>query len=323
MAQRFEDFAYNPDRKPDMQYGNVLRDIRDLGKESISGMDVPSVMLPMQSMEFDLSNGFPLITERDLTRGTTQEIIDNYQSNPERRPLKGPARQGLAEMLAFMNGAATEKELEEWGCNFWRPWVTHEKTSKRGLPDGHLGLGSYGVAFAAFPTDTGKPFDQYEALVGQIKDRPELRTHIVTPFIPDKVTRAPGYQQKTVVVPCHGLQHFIVDPTTGVMDLHHFQRSGDFPVGVPYNMTGYAAVLMMVAQVTGYKPGTLRHVISDAHYYKTSQEAVDIIAEREPFAFPMLHINPEIKNLKDFRVADFEIEEYYAHPPLSMGEVAV
>lgn len=323
MKQTFEDFTYNEVREPDTQYGDILRRLKDCGRAAVSGMDIDSVMLPMQMMEFDLSNGFPAITQRDLTRGTSQAIIESYESRPERRPLAGPLKQGMAEMLAFMNGAATEKELEEWGCNFWKPWLTHEKTSKRGLPDGHLGLGSYGVAFAAFPTDTGKPFDQYEALIGQIKSRPELRTHIVTPFVPDKITRAPGYQQKTVVVPCHGLQHYIIDPATGVMDLHHFQRSGDVPVGIPYNMTGYAAMLLMVAQVTGYKPGTLRHVVSDAHYYKTSQDAVDTMVQREPYPFPMLHVNPEITNLRDFRVSDFEIEGYIAHPPLAMGEVAV
>lgn len=323
MAQRFEDFSYKESREPDAQYGDLLRRLRERGRAAVSGMDIESVMLPMQHMEFDLSNGFPVITERDLTRGTTREIIDNYQSKPERRPLTGPLKQGMAEMLAFMNGAATQKELEEWGCNFWKPWLTHEKTSKRGLPDGHLGLGSYGVAFAAFPTDTGAPFDQYEALVEQIRDRPELRTHIITPFVPDKITRAPGHEQRTVVVPCHGLQHFIVDTATGVMDLHHFQRSGDVPVGVPYNMTGYAAMLMMVSQVTGYKPGTLRHVISDAHYYVSSEQAVDTMLDREPFPFPKLHVNPEIKELRDFRVSDFEIEGYVAHPPLKMGEVAV
>lgn len=323
MAERFEDFSYKETREPDTQYGDLLRRLRDTGRTAVSGMDMGSVMLPMQYMEFDLSNGFPAITERDLTRGTTDEIIANYQPKPERRPVAGPLKQGLAETLAFMNGAATQKELEEWGCNFWNPWLTHEKTSKRGLPEGHLGLGSYGVAFAAFPTDTGTPFDQYEALVGQINSRPELRTHIITPFVPDKITRAPGYQEKTVVVPCHGLQHFIVDPATGVMDLHHFQRSGDVPVGVPYNMTGYAATLLMVAQVTGYKPGTLRHIISDAHYYTASQEAVETMSERESFPYPKLHVNPEIKNLRDFRVSDFEIEEYYAHAPLKMGDLAV
>ena len=321
--QHFEDFTYDEIREADHQYGDLLARLRETGRAAVSGMDIPSVKLEVQTMSFDLSNGFPLVTQRDLTRGTTQAIIDNYESNPTRRPLAGPLKQGIAEMLAFMNGAVTEGELAEWGNKFWKPWLTHEKTSKRDLPDGHLGLGSYGAAFAAFPTDTGTPFDQYAALIEQIRTRPELRTHIITPFIPDKITRAPGYKQRTVVVPCHGLQHYQVDPATGVIDLVHFQRSGDVPVGIPYNMAGYAAMLMMVAQVTGYKPGTLHHVISDAHYYCTSEAAVDEMISREPFPFPKFHINPDIKELKDFRVSDFEIEDYYAHPPLSMGEVAV
>lgn len=323
MGSRFEDFTFYENREADTQYNDLLRRLRERGHQAVSGMDLPSIMLPVQVMQFDMANGFPAITERDLSRGTSRQIIDNYQSKPERRPLSGPLKQAAAEMLAFINGAATQKELEEWGCNWWAPWLTHEKTSKRGLPDGHLGLGSYGVAFSAFPTDTGQTFDQYEALIGQINSRPELRTHIISPFIPDKITRAPGFQQKTVVVPCHGLQHYQIDPETGVMDLVHFQRSGDVPIGVPYNMTGYAMTLMMVAQVTGYKPGVLRHIISDAHYYTPSQETVDTMLAREPYPFPKLHLNPEIKRLRDFRVSDFEIEDYIAHPPINMGEVAV
>jgi thymidylate synthase len=286
-------------------------------------MDQPSTEVLGHTMVFDLANGFPLITQRDLTRGTTQRIIDSYEPNTNRRPIAGPAKQALGEILGFMNGARTQEELEAYGCNFWKPWTTDErKAAKRGLELGDLGPGSYGAAFHDFPDGEGT-FDQYEAMIAQIKDRPELRTHFISPFIPPLVSRAPGRQQKVLVVPCHGLQHYNIDVDNKEISLVHWQRSADTPIGLPFNMAHYAALLMMVGQVTGYKPRELVFQISNAHIYKQHDELADEIISREPFAFPKVTIDPDVKNLKDFRVEHFEVEDYKAHPPIAMGGTAV
>jgi thymidylate synthase len=222
-----------------------------------------------------------------------------------------------------MNGARTQEELEAYGCNFWKPWTTDErKAAKRGLELGDLGPGSYGAAFHDFPDGEGT-FDQYEAMIAQIKDRPELRTHFISPFIPPLVSRAPGRQQKVLVVPCHGLQHYNIDVDNKEISLVHWQRSADTPIGLPFNMAHYAALLMMVGQVTGYKPRELVFQISNAHIYKQHDELADEIISREPFAFPKVTIDPDVKNLKDFRVEHFEVEDYKAHPPIAMGGTAV
>ena len=314
---------YHQDRTPDHQYHELLQTLHETGRAAASGMDEGSRELLGHMMRFDLRNGFPLITERDLTRGTTPEIIANYESNPGKRPVAGAVKQGLAEIIGFINGARTQEELESYGCKFWRPWTTDEaKAKKRGLELGDLGPGSYGAAFHDFP-DGDTTFDQYAAMIEQIKSRPELRTHIISPFIPPYISRAPGRTQKVLVVPCHGLQHYNIDTVNKEISLVHWQRSADVPIGLPFNMVHYGALLMMVGQVTGYTPKELVFQISNAHVYNQHHDHVEELLSREPMAFPRLTIDPSIKKLEDFRVEHFWIEEYHAHPPMNMGGTAV
>ena len=314
---------YRQDRAPDYQYHELLQRLHETGHAAVSGMDEGSRELLGHMMRFDLRNGFPLITERDLTRGTTPEIIANYESNPGKRPVAGAVKQGLAEIIGFINGARTQEELESYGCKFWRPWTTDEaKAKKRGLELGDLGPGSYGAAFHDFP-DGDTTFDQYAAMIGQIKARPELRTHIISPFIPPYISRAPGRTQKVLVVPCHGLQHYNIDTVNKEISLVHWQRSADVPIGLPFNMVHYGALLMMVGQVTGYTPKELVFQISNAHIYDQHDEHVEELLAREPMAFPRLTIDPSVKRLEDFRVEHFWIEDYNAHPPMNMGGTAV
>ncbi|OYX53583.1 thymidylate synthase [Candidatus Saccharibacteria bacterium 32-50-13] len=314
---------YRQDRAPDYQYHELLQRLHETGHAAVSGMDEGSRELLGHMMRFDLRNGFPLITERDLTRGTTPEIIANYESNPGRRPVAGAVKQGLAEIIGFINGARTQEELESYGCKFWRPWTTDEaKAKKRGLELGDLGPGSYGAAFHDFP-DGDTTFDQYAAMIEQIKARPELRTHIISPFIPPYISRAPGRTQKVLVVPCHGLQHYNIDTVNKEISLVHWQRSADVPIGLPFNMVHYGALLMMVGQVTGYTPKELVFQISNAHIYDQHDEHVEELLAREPMAFPRLTIDPSVKRLEDFRVEHFWIEDYNAHPPMNMGGTAV
>lgn len=316
--------SYQPEREPDHQYRDLLERIRKTGNTALSGMDEGSQEILGHMMRFDLSNGFPLITERDLTRGTTQEIIDGYESNAALRPVAGAVKQGLAEIIAFINGARTQEELEYYGCKFWKPWTSDpKKAEKRGLELGDLGSGSYGAAFHDFPTLEEGGFNQYKTMIEQIKSRPELRTHIITPFIPQYISRAPGRQQKVLVVPCHGLQHYNVDVNNKEISLVHWQRSADVPIGLPFNMVHYAALLMMVSQVTGYKPKELVFQLSNAHIYNQHETIVAELLQRESLPFPKLYIDPTVENIEDFRVEHFSIEDYIAHPPMNMGGTAV
>jgi thymidylate synthase len=134
-------------------------------------------------MKFDLDQAFPAITERDLS---------SFWKKP------------IDELAAFVNGATTEEELRQYGCDWWGPWTREEKTRNKGLRPGELGPGSYGGAFHHFPTAEGATFNQFKHLVEQIREHPYLRTHFVTPWIPQYQVRGHGKVPRTTIAPCHG-----------------------------------------------------------------------------------------------------------------------
>lgn len=295
--------AYKPyaERTPDFQYQNLLRDILENGvrDKSQTGTDTITRM-GTTPMRFRLDNGFPVITERSI---------------------KGFWKAPIGELMAFINGARTLEQLEEFGCSWWDSWATDEKCAKRGLAPGDLGPGSYGAAFHDFPTKEGESFNQFKYLVQQIKENPHLKTHIVTPFVPQYIYRVEGRQQKVVVVPCHGLLHIRI--INGKLTLAMWQRSGDVPIGVPSNMVQYAALTMALAHVTGYEPYEYIHTISDAHIYVDQVDAVKEVISRDPRPFPTVTMNTEKTDLFDFRKDDFELADYDPHPAIKGIPVAI
>lgn len=290
---------YKPaqDRTPDQQYKDLLRRIMEEGRVVETQMDEQAKMVFGHQMRFPLENGFPLVTERDLS-GKFME-------------------QGLGELIAFLHGARTQSELEEFGVRWWKPWVSKEKTAKRGLAEGDLGPGSYGPAWRAFPTSEGQPFDQITHMLEQIKEKPHLRTHLAIPWIPQYIGRGKGKTQKVVVVPCHGFVH--VEVWNGEMSLHHYQRSADVPVGLVFNMLQYAALLMMLAQVTGNTPKELVYTISDAHIYDRQYEVVEDLLKRETRVFPTMTMDPNITDLFQFRPEHFQLSDYDPHEAMVIG----
>ena len=320
---------YNEDRIPDMQYKNILKLLDSHGNINMSGMDVSNVSYTKGVVvNHSLSNGAPIMTERDLMRGSTPEIIAGYESDLSLRPITGPLKQAVGEVLAFMNGARTQQELEYYGCkSFWKPWTegpeAERKAKKRGLEIGDLGPGSYGPAFHDFPTAEGESFNQFENLINQINDRPELKTHIITPFIPQYISRAPGRQQKVLIVPCHGLLHFHVDVFKDEISLTHWQRSADAPVGLPFNFVHYVVVLMVIGHFTGYKPTDLNTMLSDVHKYPMFEKEIKELISRLVYPFPKLFIDPTVTKLSDLRTKHFKIQDYKANPPMSMKGTAV
>lgn len=284
------------ERTPDHQYHDLLSRIFKDGTEVHPIQGEKSKMVLGHQMRFDMNNGFPMITERDLS---------------------GKFMLGaLGEHIGFLHGARTHEELSKFGCPWWDKWVTPEKCAIFGLPPGDLGPGSYGAAWANFPTSEGAPFNQIAHLIQQIKERPYLRTHLVSPWIPQYTLQHTGLTRKVVVAPCHGWMHVLVFPDTKEISLHHFQRSGDVPVGVVFNMIQYAAFLLMVAQVTGYKPKELVYTLSDAHMYEGQYEKVKELLAREPRRFPTMTLDSSIKDIFDFRPEHFHISDYEPHPKM-------
>jgi thymidylate synthase len=289
-------------RKPDSQYHDLLDRILAEGEEVPTRQGPAALTLLQQTMRFDLENGFPMITERS---------IESFWQKP------------IGELCAFINGATTLPELAEFGCDWWDPWATPAKTGSRGLPPGDIGPGSYGGAFHDFPTSDGGSFDQFAHLVEQIRELPEVRTHFVSPWIPQYQVRGAGKRPQTTIAPCHGWVHVRV--LNGRLHLHMFQRSGDVPVGVPSNMVQYAALLLMLEQLTGYPAASYYHTISDAHIYADQVDKVELMLDRPPRRLPTVHLTREgrlVKDIHEFRAEHFVLADYDPHPGIGRIPVA-
>jgi thymidylate synthase len=287
------------ERTVDTQYKDLLKKIMAEGVEVKPIQGEKAKMIFGHQMHFDLNNGFPLITERDLS---------------------GKFMAGaLAEHIAFLHGAHTHEELSKWGCPWWKRWVTKERCDIFNLPEGDLGPGSYGAAWTNFPTAEGKPFNQIVEVVKQIIERPYLRTHIISPWIPQYTIQHSGLPpRKVVVAPCHGWLHVVTFPETKEISVHHFQRSGDVPVGVVFNIVQYAAFAHMLAQVMGWKAKELVYTLSDAHIYESQYEKVSELLSRESKKFPTLQMNADIKDILDFRPEHFSVTDYEPNPAMTI-----
>lgn len=298
------------ERSADSQYQELLRSILEKGivTPSQQGTDAITLMAP-GPMHFKLNNGFPIINERNMS-----------PKESERLPVT-VWQQAIGEICGFINGARTQEELEKFGCYWWKSWVTEEKCAKRGLETGDLGPGSYGAAFHDFPTPDGGTFNQLKHIVEQIIEEPQLRTHFISPWIPQYIGRGKGKQQKVVVAPCHGWIHLRI--IENKLTLHMFQRSADTPVGLPSNMVQYAALTMILAQVTGTEPYEYIHSVSDAHIFVDQQLAVETMLAREPKSFATMTLNTSKKNIFDFRREDFTLSDYNPHPGISGIPVAI
>jgi thymidylate synthase len=289
------------ERTPDTQYRDNLAYILKHGERVASqqGVDALTVIAP-PSLHYKLENGFPMITERSV---------------------KGFWKGSIGEICAFINGERTLEGLESYGCKFWTPWGTPEKAAKRGLAVGDLGPGSYGAAFHDFPTAEGEQYNQVKNIIEQMIEFPHLRTHFISPWIPQYIIRGTGKQQKVVVAPCHGWIHFrIID---NKLTLHMFQRSADFPVGVPSNMIQYTALLMMVAHVTNTIPHEFIHSFSDAHIYVDQIPNVEELITREPKRLPTVTMINKKDDIFAYRSEDFELSDYEPHPGMKDIPVAV
>ena len=155
--------------------------------------------------------------------------------------------------------------------------------------------------------------DQISEAIEQIKNNPNSRRIIVNAWNVADI-------DNMNLPPCHMFFQFYV--ANGRLSLQMYQRSADTFLGVPFNIASYALLLMMVAQVTGLKAGDFIHTIGDTHLYLNHLEQVDLQLTREPRALPKMKINPDVKNIFDFKYEDFELVDYDPHPHIA-GKVAV
>ena len=202
----------------------------------------------------------------------------------------------IYELLWFLKGDTNVKYLQDNGVRIWNEWADK---------DGNLGP-VYGYQWRSWPDHNGGHIEQ-------IKHNPDSRRLIVSAWnVADIDTMK--------LPPCHCLFQFYV--ANGRLSLQLYQRSADTFLGVPFNIASYALLLMMIAQVTGLKPGEFIHTTGDTHLYLNHLEQVKLQLTREPRPLPKMIINPDVKDIFDFKYEDFTLEGYDAWPHIK-GDVAV
>ena len=261
------------------QYEDFMRHVFEHGvaKGDRTGTGTKSVF--GHQMRFDLREGFPLVTTK-----------------------KVHLKSIILELLWFLRGDSNVRWLQERGCTIWNEWARE---------DGDLGP-VYGVQWRNWPTPEGGHIDQIAEVVRQLKTTPDSRRIIVSAW---NVADLP----KMALMPCHAFfQFYVAPPATpggrGTLSCQLYQRSADIFLGVPFNIASYALLTLMMAQVTGLKPGDFVHTLGDAHIYLNHMDQVNLQLSRDTRALPRMTLNPAVTDLFAFKYEDFTLEGYDPHP---------
>ena len=209
----------------------------------------------------------------------------------------------IYELLWFLKGDTNVKYLQENGVRIWNEWADE---------NGDLGH-VYGYQWRSWPDYKGGHIDQISQVIEQIKNNPNSRRLLVSAWNVAEV-------DEMALPPCHLLFQFYV--ADGRLSLQLYQRSADCFLGVPFNIASYSLLLLMVAQVCGLEPGEFVHTTGDTHLYMNHMEQTDLQLSREPRPLPTMRLNPDVKNIFDFKYEDFELLNYDPHPHIK-GVVAV
>lgn len=203
----------------------------------------------------------------------------------------------IHELIWFLKGESNIKYLHDNGVTIWDEWADK---------NGDLGP-VYGVQWRTWRAADGSTIDQISEVIERIKQKPDDRRLIVSAWNVGEIS-------KMALPPCHAFFQFYV--ANGKLSCQLYQRSADIFLGVPFNIASYALLTMMVAQVCGLKPGEFVHTLGDAHIYSNHMEQVKEQLSREPFPLPEMELNPEVKNIFDFKFEDFKLLGYQHHAPI-------
>ncbi|WP_420410432.1 thymidylate synthase [Hoeflea sp.] len=244
-------------------------------------------------------------SDRDDRTGTGTRSVFGHQMRfdlsagfPALTTKKLHLRSIIHELLWFLKGETNIAYLKANGVSIWDEWADE---------NGDLGP-VYGAQWRSWPAPDGTTIDQIAGVVRQIETNPSSRRHIVSAWNPAEV-------DNMALPPCHCLFQFYV--ADGRLSCQLYQRSADIFLGVPFNIASYALLTMMVAQVTGLKPGDFVHTLGDAHLYKNHFDQAHLQLSREPRALPVMRVNPDVTDLFAFTYEDFKLEGYDPHPAIS------
>jgi thymidylate synthase len=271
------------------QYLNALKYVLENGVDKPNRTGVPARSVFGMQMRFNLENGFPAITTKKLFFNSV-----------------------VAELLWFISGSSDVKDLNKLGSHIWDANAQAPYWKPKAKFDGDVGR-IYGVQWRSWQTKDGKTIDQLKEVIEKIKSDPYDRRLIVSAW-------NPGELDQMALPPCHILFQFYVNGDK--LSLQMYQRSADMFLGVPFNIASYSLLLSMVAQITGLKPYEFIHTLGDAHIYHNHFQQVREQLSRKPFPPPQLWLNPEIKDINDFKMEDIKLINYNHHPAIK-AEMAV
>ena len=273
------------------QYLDLLQYILDHGVQKGDRTGTGTISVFGYQMRFDLAEGFPLVTTK-----------------------KVHLKSIIYELLWLLSGDTNIKYLHDNKVSIWDEWADS---------NGDLGP-VYGAQWRNW---NNEGIDQIAEVVKSIKENPNSRRHIVTAWNPsvlpdehEKNFAANVAAGKAALPPCHAFFQFYV--ADGKLSCQLYQRSADVFLGVPFNIASYALLTLMMAQVTGLKPGSFIHTLGDAHLYSNHLEQARLQLTREPRKLPVMKLNPNVKSLFDFQYEDFTLEGYDPHPHIK-AEVSV
>ena len=265
------------------QYLDLAKDVLENGvdKPNRTGIDTRAVF--GRTMRFDMADGFPIMTTK-----------------------KVPFKIVVGELLWFISGSRDVKELQKLGVHIWDANAEADYWKPKAEFDGDLGR-VYGVQWRSWQGADGIVVDQLKDVIERIKTNPNDRRLIVTAW-------NPGELDKMALPPCHMFFQFFV--ANGKLSLSMYQRSCDVFLGVPFNISSYALLLHMVAQVTGLEAGEFFHVLGDTHIYHNHFEQVKEQLSRKPYPLPTLKLNPDVTDIEKFTLEDIALEGYESHPTI-------
>lgn len=318
-------------KHPEYQYLDLLQDILDNGSNKKLFL-TPEVLAEYEKkwiepphirslfgrqIRFDLSKWFPLLTTKKVFfRGI------------------------LHELIWFLKGDSNIKYLVDNDVHIWdeRAWKRYHKHCLENDPNKDLSqddfiaklkaedknsdfvkerwdlITIYGRMWRRWPASDGREIDQLGWVIQWLKDKPFRKSYVISAWNPDFIYAMASEHNKNEVPPfCHTTFQFAVTEWNK-LNLGLYQRSADSFLGVPFNIASYALLLIMVAQVTGLEPGEFVHTFGDVHIYSDHFDAVKTQLSREPMQFPTVKLNPDIKNIDDFKFEDIVLENYESHP---------
>lgn len=299
---------------PEYQYLNLLKDILNNGvKQEDKGTGAITYSVFGRQIRFDLSQGFPLLT--------TKKVF-----------WKGV----LYELYWFLSGQSNIKFLVDNNVHIWddypykiyrelmakgvEPELTQEEFIKKIATDdgfakkyGEL-KNIYGQMWRRWPAQGGRTIDQVQWLVDELKKDPDAHNALVNSWNPEYLYQMAKPEEACRFPICHNL--YQANVKNGKLSLQLYQRTADMFLGVPFNIASYALLALILAQVTGNKPGEFIHTFGDAHIYSNHLEQVKEQLAREPRPFPTLTIDPSVKTIDDFKPEHAKLENYEPHPPI-------